>query len=195
MAGSRIAARLVLGAGAALIALGPIAAAHAEGPGYGGTADSLNVAWVQGSELDANAAIATTSGSGRGAAVGIPQANQPRIAPDQLALQVSGLGFRAKSPVTIRVGEAAPVDHRSDTAGAFNVAIDPALLDGTRPGLSVVAIGRNPAGTAVTLFGSVPPEPGGTGPMTLVPWIGLALVLGGLALWLRGRARAAHAEA
>ena len=128
-------------------------------------------------------------GGGPGASVVVSTATGPTLEPDRLQLQVNGLGFRAKSTVLIRVGDAAPVTARSDTAGSLDIAIDPALLGGAQPGLSVVAIGRAPSGTAVTLYGSVPPEPAGIGPMTLIPWLALAVGVVSVGVWLRRRRR------
>jgi hypothetical protein len=166
----------------------PLPAASAEeGPGYGGSADALSVSWVEPSDQDPATAETVVELGGQGAAVIIRSNAQPTLESDRLQLQVNGLGFRARSQVVIRVGGSAPVSSRSDTAGSLNVAIDPALVGGTQPGLSVVAIGRGPSGTAVTLYGSVPPEPAGSGPMLLVPWLVLAVILAGTAIWLRGR--------
>lgn len=178
-----------------LLAASPVSAAHAvEGPGYGGTADALTVSWVDpGDAPDTEAVVAL--GGGRGSAVIVRSTSQPTLEPDRMRLQVNGLGFRAKSNVVIRVGDAAPVSSRSDTAGSLNVAIDPALIGGTQPGLSVVAIGRTPSGTAVALYGSVPPAPAGAGPMSVVPWIVLSAALAGLAVWLRRRHTAGVATA
>jgi hypothetical protein len=184
--------RAVIAAALVLIA-SPLPAAYAEeGPGYGGSADALSVTWVEPStdeSAPADTAPAETviELGGQGAAVIIRSNAQPTLEPDRLQLQVNGLGFRAKSQVVIRVGDATPVSSRSDTAGSLNVAIDPALIGGTQPGLSVIAIGRGPSGTAVTLYGSVPPEPAGSGPMLLVPWLVLAVVLAGVAMWFRRR--------
>lgn len=190
-----------------------------EGPGYGGTGDSLSVAWVAPEDTAADEAPADQPaespadqpaeapteqpapapeppsepapvielGGGPGSSVIVSTATQPTLEPDRLQLQVNGLGFRAKSTVMIRVGDAAPVTARSDTAGSLDIAIDPALLGGAQPGLSVVAIGRAPSGTAVTLYGSVPPEPSGVGPMTLIPWLALTVALASLTVWLRRR--------
>jgi hypothetical protein len=96
--------------------------------------------------------------------------------------------------VTVRLGGSASVVVRADTAGSLAVAIDGTQLEGTDPGVSVMAVGRNPAGTEVVLLGSVPPTPGGTGPMSLVPWVAMTAAFGGLAVWMR-RPRQAHATA
>ena len=183
--------RIVVAAAVALIA-SPLPTAHAEeGPGYGGSADALSVSWVEPSPAQPESTEVVVDLGGRGSSVIVRSTAQPTLEPDRLQLQVNGLGFRARSQIVIRVGDSAPVSSRSDTAGSLNVAIDPALIGGTQPGLSVVAIGRGPSGTAVTLYGSVPPEPAGSGPMLLVPWLVLAVVLAALAVWLRRRHAAA----
>jgi len=137
----------------------------------------------------------SASGGGRGAAAHVrggallaaaadaASATQPQIQQDVLDLTVRGLGFRARSAVTVRLGGAESVVVRADTAGSLAVAIDGTQLQGTDPGVSVMAVGRNPSGTEVVLLGSVPPTPGGTGPMTLVPWAALLAALTGLAVW------------
>ena len=192
--------------------------ALAEGPGYGGTADTLTVAWVSpdgvstdsGNEpgdseppvpdappvapemtdtalVSGEVRYVSFGGGPRSAGVVVRISDEPALSPDKLALQINGLGFRGNSEVTLRIGNGAPITSRSDTAGSLSVAIDPALLGATQPGLTVVAIGRRPSGTAVTLYGSVPPEPSGAGPMSIVPWVaaGIAAVSG--IFWMRRR--------
>jgi hypothetical protein len=177
----RVATAVVL---VALSASG-LAPAQAEGPGYGGTADGLDIRWeAQGSSPGAIPAVLTSSsGGGRAFAAHIRAADPPRIQQDVLDLTVRGIGFRAKSAVTVRLGGNSSLVVRADTAGSLAVAIDGSQLEGTDPGVSIMALGRNPAGTQVVLLGSVPPAPGGTGPMALIPWVLLAVVLAGLARW------------
>jgi len=159
--------------------------AQAEGPGYGGTAGGLDIRWeAPGSSPGAIPAVLTTSrGGARAFAARIGAAEQPRIQQDVLDLTVRGLGFRAKSAVTVRLGGNSSLVVRADTAGSLAVSIDGSQLGGTDPGVSIMALGRNPAGTQVVLLGSVPPTPGGTGPMALIPWVLLAVVLVWLARW------------
>lgn len=130
---------------------------------------------------------------GIGAIVILPPMADPQLQSDALALMVRGLGFRSKSTIEVRIGSDQPVVARADTAGALAVALDPAKLGGAQPGVSVMAVGRNQAGTEVTLFGSIPPVADGSGPMSLVPWGVAAVALLGLALWMRRR-HAAHEQ-
>lgn len=130
---------------------------------------------------------------GVGAIVILPPMADPQLQSDALALMVRGLGFRSKSTIEVRIGSDQPVVARADTAGALAVALDPAKLGGAQPGVSVMAVGRNQAGTEVTLFGSIPPVADGSGPMSLVPWGVAAVALLGLALWMRRR-HAAHEQ-
>lgn len=176
-----------------LVVSTPVAFAHAEAPGYGGNADQLSVSWVEPSAASPNAAPAGIwlGGGVRSAGALIIADEQPQMTPDRLNLRINGLGFRAKSGVSIRIGDGAPVTTRSDTAGSVDLTIDPHLLGGAEPGLSVIAIGRARSGMAVTLYGSVPPEPAGTGIMTVVPWATLAIAVGSLGYWVRGRRRLA----
>ena len=130
---------------------------------------------------------------GIGAIVILPPMADPQLQSDALALMVRGLGFRSKSTIEVRIGSDQPVVARADTAGALAVALDPAKLGGAQPGVSVMAVGRNQAGTEVTLFGSIPPVADGSGPMSLGPWGVAAVALLGLALWMRRR-HAAHEQ-
>ncbi len=182
-----LAARRRVAIAVALVAVNVagLAPAQAEGPGYGGTADGLDVRWeAQGSSPEATPVVLTSSrGGGRTMATHIRAVDAPRIQQDVLDLTVRGIGFRAKSAVTVRLGGSSSLVVRADTAGSLAVAIDGSQLEGTDPGVSIMALGRNPAGTQVVLLGSVPPSPRGTGPMSLIPWVLLAVVLAGLARW------------
>lgn len=186
-------ARLVTAFGlTAALVVGPVSVAQADGPGYGGDAGQLAVSWEPVS--DALPAAATvlppmaTGGSARGVGALVrPVAAEPELQADALALVVRGLGFRGKSEIEVRVGSGRPLVARADSAGALAVAIDPEALGAAKPGVSVMAVGRNQAGTEVTLFGSIPPVADGSGPMSLVPWAVGAIALASLALWFRRR--------
>jgi len=146
--------------------------------------------------LPADEPLAVTFGGGVhgvSAAVALPTTRDPQLHPDGLDLVVRGLGFRGKSKIQVRIGSDQPVVTRADTAGALAVALDPAQLSGAKPGVSVMAVGRNQSGTEVTLFGSIPPLANGSGPMTLVPWAVASIAVAGLALWMRRR-HALHAD-
>jgi hypothetical protein len=176
----------------AALAVGPVAPAFADGPGYGGDAGQLAVSWepvpAASAPEDPVPAVVSFGGSvrGVGAVVVIP-AVDPELRNDTLALLVRGLGFRGKSAVEVRIGSDAAVIARADSAGALAVALNPDQLGRAEPGVSVMAVGRNQSGTEVTLFGSVPPVADGSGPMSLVPWLAAAVTLSGLALWTRRR--------
>jgi hypothetical protein len=126
-------------------------------------------------------------------AFALPPARDPQLHPSGLDLVVRGLGFRGKSKIEVRIGSDQPVVTRADSAGALAVALDPNALSGAKPGVSVMAVGRNQSGTEVTLFGSIPPVADGSGPMTLVPWAVGSIAIAGLALWTRRR-HALHAH-
>ena len=146
--------------------------------------------------LPADEPLAVTFGGGVhgvSAAVALPTTRDPQLHPDGLDLVVRGLGFRGKSKIQVRIGSDQPVVTRADTAGALAVALDPTQLSGAKPGVSVMAVGRNQSGTEVTLFGSIPPLANGSGPMTLVPWAVASIAVAGLALWMRRR-HALHAD-
>jgi hypothetical protein len=157
----------------ALLALWP-AVAHADGPGYGGTADRLSVHWAGPSGPTA-AGARGEGGSGSG------------------SLVVSGLGFRGLSTVSIQVGDRGAARTRSDEVGEVRIQVPTAHL-ATAPGTSVIAIGRAPSGTTRTLIGAVPPRGHGPSPTDLVVGLagGLAMLLiaaRGGAGWLRRRAQ------
>jgi len=148
--------------------------------------------------LPADAPQAASFGGGvRGvAAMAALPASDPQLRASGMDLVVRGLGFRGKSKVEVRIGSDQPVQARADTAGALAVAIGADELSGAKPGVSVMAVGRNQSGTQVTLFGSIPPVANGSGPMTLVPWAVGSIAIAGLALWMRRRhAHHAHDDA
>ena len=271
---------LPVAAGLAAFALAPLA--HAEGPGYGGSADKLSVSWASSglsqpapapadsastpasepptpsttavtpksvpstsvasssaSEAATAPSVATGSASpsavspsprsttvsespsssgstgtsalgaaltgglvgGHGRAVaGRPAATAPSpvaaaAGADQSTplLSVSGVGFRGLSVVTVRVGSGAVRAVRVDQTGTLSLSIAPATSDSISVGTSVVALGRSPSGTSKILIGAVPPRPTATGPVDVVPWITVAvlLTLGLASLVNRLRVRAA----
>ena len=153
--------------------------AHAEGPGYGGSADRLSVTWGPASTaptapLPGSAATTqTTTGGGRGTSVVMPASDL-----SSPGLQVTGVGFRGLSSVSVRIGDAATFSARADDTGTLAVSIVPASADATSVGTSVVAIGRAPSGTSKTLIGSVPPQPTSSGPIDAVPWITVVVLVG-----------------
>jgi hypothetical protein len=155
-------------------------AALADGPGYGGTADTLTVQW------------------------------QPPEGASAEGLAVYALGFRGGSPVSLRVGSAATTTVTADLSGAVRVLVvdgdgasptpsTPAPADAVvlpveqvgsgrfAAGMVVSAIGETPAGMIRSLVGAIPPAEAGTGVQDVAPWgIALAALAGG-AGWLRRR--------
>jgi hypothetical protein len=155
-------------------------AALADGPGYGGTADTLTVQW------------------------------QPPEGTSAEGLAVYALGFRGGSPVSLRVGSAPTTTVTADLSGAVRVLVvggqvasptpaTPAPADATvlpvehvatgrfAAGTVVSAIGETPAGVIRSLVGAIPPAEAGTGVQDVAPWaIALAALAGG-AGWLRRR--------
>jgi hypothetical protein len=144
--------------------------ARAEGPGYDGAADSLAVVWAS-----ADDAVAPSD---------LPRTGP---APDSPALRVSGVGFRARSEVQVRVGSGASVVVRVDETGTLRTAVAPGTGEAAGTGVSVVATGRAPSGTSKTLVGSIPARAAGTGPVDLVPWLVLGIGVVALATWLLPR--------
>jgi len=164
-------------AAAALGAVGSGGAALADGPGYGGTADTLTVQWQ---------AQAGASAEG---------------------LAVYALGFRGGSPVSLRVGSAATTTVTADLSGAVRVLVvggsaatsTPAAADATvlpveyiasgrfASGMVVSAVGRTPAGVIRNLVGAIPPAEAGRGAQDLVGWGAAVALLAGAAGWIRRR--------
>ncbi|KUL27698.1 hypothetical protein [Actinoplanes awajinensis] len=150
-------AGLTLAAAVLGVGLAPMPA-RADGPGYGGDADALTVAW-------------RSAGSGRGlvvSAVGFRSGSAVRVR----------VGSEAERSVT--ADPAGAVDMLLTSA---STAVTAAAAAGT----SVLLTGHTPAGDLRTLIGAVPPGAAGIGVADLVPWAG-ALALSGIAgLWLRRR--------
>ncbi|WP_158647409.1 hypothetical protein [Actinoplanes sp. ATCC 53533] len=147
---------------AVLAAVGYPGAALADGPGYGGTADTLTVQWQQPEGASAE------------------------------GLAVYALGFRGGSPVSLRVGSAPTTTVNADLSGAVRVLVvgqspAPATPASTAPlatpastdaavlpveyissgrfasGMVVSAVGRTPAGVIRNLVGAIPPAEAGRG--------------------------------
>jgi hypothetical protein len=196
-------AALAVGAGAGAARGDQAQPLMIEGPGYGGTADELSVAWVQFPSARAapsalirpllGTAVVVPAGwpsGGHGQDGGPADPEILRAGDSQLGLSILGVGFRGRSTVTLRIGESDPVIQRTDATGTLALQVVGVAAAATRPGMSVVAIGRNPAGTTRTLVGAVPPQPSGVGPADLIPWVVAGMVV--LALAWQGR-RAARA--
>jgi hypothetical protein len=178
--------------GVALVTAGAVGllapAAKADGPGYGGGADKLAVAWTDQPPTTAAGLPVTGGGTGRalsGAGSSLPDA----VATDDIGLAVTGVGFRGLSSVDVRVGAGDPFSVRVDDTGTLRIQAPASSSDSVSSGTSVVAVGRAPSGTTKTLVGSVPPRPNGTGPVDLVPWVALVLGLGFVGTWIVGRTR------
>ena len=172
-------ALLITGLGALLAP-----AARAEGPGYGGGADTLTVSWQPAGTAKAAGTAPGTGGRGAGVAAADLTAEA-----SGLELTVDGVGFRGRSAVEVRVGSAEPLATRADATGTLNVGVPARTADVAGTGTSVVATGRSPSGTSMTLVGAIPPKPTGTGPVDLVPWLAAAVVVGMAGSWLVGRGR------
>lgn len=174
---------------AVLGAVGYPGAALADGPGYGGTADTLTVQWQQPEGASAE------------------------------GLAVYALGFRGGSPVSLRVGSAATTTVNADLSGAVRVLVvgrspapaspastdapaalaSPASTDATvlpveyissgrfASGMVVSAVGRTPAGVIRNLVGAIPPAEAGRGAQDVVWWGAALAILAGAAGWIRRR--------
>ena len=170
--------KMCVRAGAALAlatsAVAVPAVAWADGPGYGGTADQLQITWVTSSSSEASAHVGAAS-------------SNDVISTNAEEMKISGGGFRGESFVNIQIGSTKIQTRRSDMSGTLDMVVRSTPDD--QPGMSVVAIGTSPGGTRRTLVGAIPPKPSGVGPGQIVPWLGLATICGavGTYVWRRGR--------
>lgn len=157
-------------AGSALLVPQSAWAAPAEGPGYSGDAGGLSVYWVRGDDQALPPAVPADNPAGE-------QADPQRvgITSDGMALEVTGIGFRGLSEVTVQVGNAELLTTRADETGTIAVSVP--APDAAAPGTSVVAIGRGPAGGARTITGAVPPQPYGANLMAWARYLILVLAL------------------
>lgn len=121
------------------------------GAGYGGTTDVLAVEWETGRTNAVPISVSSFH----------PSLEAPK---KYTVLAVSGYGFRARSRVTVAVGSQPAQTGRADQSGQFSYTfVLPAdSTPESLPGQTVVASGVNPAGTAKTVIGAVPPLPAGT---------------------------------
>ena len=157
-------------------AVGSGGAALADGPGYGGTADTLTVQWQ-------SPAGASAEG-----------------------LAVYALGFRGGSPVSLRVGSAPTTTVKADLSGAVRVLVVGGSVTTSAPatdttvlpveyvaggrfaaGMVVSAVGQTPAGVIRSLVGAIPPAEAGAGAQDVVQWGAAVALLGGAAGWFRRR--------
>ncbi len=158
------------------LVVAPVALAS-EGPGYGGTADQLDVSWKEAERI---------------VAMG-PPGTSLDIEASGLALDIFGLGFRSRSEVVVTVGTNDPVTTRVDPTGTLELAVGLERLSaGPQPGTSVIVLGRAPSGTTRTLVGAVPPVPSGPGPADVIPWlVALAVTAAGATALRRRRLHSA----
>lgn len=167
--------------------------AHAEGPGYGGTADQLSVTWVETQPL---AMAAEYMGDPPGVPPPGSSGGDPNVIDSSAAgpaLDVSGVGFRSQSNVSVRVGGGPTEERRTDVSGSLRMKVPADISSQLQPGASVLAIGPSPSGTRRTLVGSIPPRPSGVGPADILPWLGL-LVFSGAGVFVIVKRRKASAQ-
>ncbi|MEU4221368.1 hypothetical protein [Actinoplanes sp. NPDC026623] len=149
-------------------------AALADGPGYGGTADSLTVQWQRAAADEGLAvyAVGFKGGSPVNLRVGAA-AEQTVVADAAGALRV--LVVSAATPTPAPTPDTTVLPVAGGAAGHLS------------SGTSVLAVGATPAGMIRTLIGSVPPAEAGWGIQDVVPWGGAAAALGAVVFWTRRR--------
>lgn len=175
----RVGAGLAAGAVVVVCSLAGAPAAAAEGPGYGGDAGELSVAWAPPPPVAV-------------AAPDVPPGGGPSVNPEKVGivesgptLTVIGLGFRQLTTINVQVGEIADLQRKTDITGTLTVNVPAQESEEVPTGASVLATGLSPAGTTRTLVGSVPPKPSGLAPSSLVPWFAAAFAAGGAVVLVR----------
>lgn len=161
------------------------AAAMAEGPGYGGTADAVSVQWQAGADRAEGLAVY---------AVGFRSASS-------VTLRVGAAADRtvyadAAGALQVLVVRGADLAGADSSPGMTVLSVDMGTAGRLSPGMSVQLVGPNPAGGTRTLVGAVPPPPAGNGVQDAAPWVALAVVTAvlmgsGLLTRLPGAARLA----
>jgi hypothetical protein len=165
-------------------------AAKADGPGYGGTADQLNVTWTEPAVVAMAAARLADPPVVPGPGGESRDPNTIGSTDQGPLLAVSGVGFRSQSKVIVQVGDKATEQRRTDVSGSLEMKVPADISAEMQPGASVLAVGTSPGGTRRTLVGSIPPKPSGIGPSDIIPWLALAAVaLAAVLAVVRRRAR------
>ncbi|MFI5935885.1 hypothetical protein [Actinoplanes sp. NPDC051494] len=159
--------------GAALGAILAPGAALADGPGYGGTADTLTVQWqAESKKSDGLAVYAVGFRGGSPVQLRVGADAERTIAADQSgALRVLVVNTEATAPTAAEDTTVLKVDQTS--TNRFSA------------GTSVLALGETPAGDIRRLIGSVPPPEAGRGVQDLAPWAGAVAALAAAAVWAR----------
>jgi hypothetical protein len=108
---------------------------------------------------------------------------------------IHGVGFGAGSVILVRLGSGDERSVVADPNGVLRLVVDAAVF---ASGVSILAAGRSPSGTALTLVGSVPREPDEGGLTDVLEWlvVGVAALagVGGVAGRRRRPAAVAAAE-
>ena len=89
------------------------------------------------------------------------------------SLDIFGVGFRAGSTVSVRVGSAAERVVTAEPDGSLRLGLttlEQQAADHRSAGTSALALGTSPAGTVVTLVGAIPPAAEGRGAQDLTFW-------------------------
>ncbi|GIE75466.1 hypothetical protein Aph02nite_14160 [Actinoplanes philippinensis] len=117
-------------------------------------------------------------------------------AEDGNRLQVTGVGYRARDLVEVRLGSNPIQQTRGDDNGRIEVSVPETLLGAGMSGASIVLAGRSVSGTSRILISAIPPRAAARGPVDLLPWAlgAVALAALPLGLWLRRRTRAAATD-
>jgi MYXO-CTERM domain-containing protein len=162
-------------AASTLGALAGPGAALAEGPGYGGNADTLTVQWQR-----------PTSGEGLGVyALGFKGGSPVSLRVGAAAEQ--SIVADAAGALRVLVVSAASTPAPAPTPDTTVLPVTGGAAGGLASGMSVLAVGTTPAGAMRTLVGSVPPAEAGWGIQDVAPWGAAAAVLGGAVFWSRRR--------
>jgi hypothetical protein len=109
-------------------------------------------------------------------------------------LEITGIGFRGKSPADIRVGDEPWATLHADENGTVRTEAPVTTAAAGKSGASVIITGRAPSGSLRTLIAAVPPKASARGLIELVPWYAGIVLTGVLVAAAIGRRQKRRAE-
>ncbi|GIJ46574.1 hypothetical protein Val02_34600 [Virgisporangium aliadipatigenens] len=116
---------------------------------------------------------------------------------DNSRLEIIGIGFRGKSPASVKVGDEPWISLHADENGTVRIEAPVTTAAAGKPGASVIIDGRAPSGASRKLFAAVPPKASSRGLIELMPWYAGIVLTGVVVAGAIGRRqkRSADAEA
>ena len=110
-------------------------------------------------------------------------------------LEITGIGFRGKSPADVRVGDEPWTTLHADENGTVRLEAPGNTAAAGKSGASVIINGRAPSGSTRTLIAAVPPKASARGLIELVPWYAGIVLAGVLVAAAIGRRQKRRGEA